>query len=148
MSWIQQGQVQGSAWGGITSGTGLDLGLTCWEAALERRIREKTWWTPCCPWTSSAPLCPSGSVVSWGALGRALPANQGRWSSRGPFSPQLLCDSVKNPAPEFCRNQLLSVSVAPGACTSSNWRDKELFSVRYSPPLNVSSDFAHVLRRK
>lgn len=86
----------------------MDLGLMCWEAALGRRIREKTCWTPCCLWNSSAPLC---TVVSWGALGRALPADWGRGYSRGPFEPQLLCDSVKNAAPEFCRNQLLSLSM-------------------------------------
>ena len=61
------------------------LGPTSWKAALRKRTHpEGSWWTPRWPCTSNMPLWPSRPVASWAALGRALPAGQGRWSFPSP----------------------------------------------------------------
>lgn len=91
-------------WGGTTPVTSRGWGPTCGKAALWRRIWEP-WGTARWPWASCVSLWPSRPVVSWGALGGALPAGRGRWPC--PFTHPwwgyiLLCPLLGSSVEEGC----------------------------------------------
>ena len=53
------------------------LGPTSWKAVWQRRPWG-SWWTPSCPCASNVPLRQRQPTAPWAALGRVLPADQGR----------------------------------------------------------------------
>jgi len=63
---------------GRTSCTHIRWGTHSWKAALQKRTKG-SWGTRSWPWGNNMPLGQRNLMVSWAALGKALPAGQGRW---------------------------------------------------------------------
>ena len=49
------------------------------KAAWKKKA-SKSWWTPSWPWACNMPWCQRRIMISWAALGKVLPAGQGRGS--------------------------------------------------------------------
>lgn len=67
-----------SCCGGIIPCNSSGWRLTVWKAALQRRTWE-FWHTASCPWASSVPFWRKRPVVSYSALGKALPSVWEGW---------------------------------------------------------------------